>query len=72
MEIGDDGVESRLKVEVGALNFPVYLRRSKMSLGHQAFFLLAFVAYTRIKIHVLYQLKEWKYRHYEQSGWVSI
>ena len=39
-------MESRLKVEVGAPNFPVYLRWSKMSLGHQVFFLLAFVACT--------------------------
>ncbi|XXG78555.1 hypothetical protein AAC387_Pa08g2481 [Persea americana] len=46
MEIGDDGGESRLKVEVGVPNFPVYLRWSKMSLGDQAFFLLAFVACT--------------------------
>ncbi|RWR87086.1 hypothetical protein CKAN_01601700 [Cinnamomum micranthum f. kanehirae] len=46
MEIGDDGVESGLKVEVGVPKFPVYLRWSKMSLGDQAFFLLAFVACT--------------------------
>eukprot|EP00268_Persea_americana_P042579 TRINITY_DN4262_c0_g1_i2.p1 TRINITY_DN4262_c0_g1~~TRINITY_DN4262_c0_g1_i2.p1 ORF type:complete len:312 (+),score=54.35 TRINITY_DN4262_c0_g1_i2:80-937(+) len=44
--IGADGVESRLKVEVGTPNVPVYLRWSKMSLGDQAFFLLAFIACT--------------------------
>lgn len=45
-EIGDNGVESRLKVEVGTPNVPVYLRWSKMSLGDQVFFLVAFIACT--------------------------
>lgn len=45
-EIGERGVESELKVEVGTPNVPVYVRDTKMSLGDQAFFLLAFIACT--------------------------
>ncbi|KAL6011305.1 hypothetical protein ACLOJK_001750 [Asimina triloba] len=41
-----DGGGSRLNVEAGTPNVPAHLHSSKMSLGDQAFFLLAFVACT--------------------------
>ncbi|XP_058093278.1 uncharacterized protein LOC131239537 isoform X3 [Magnolia sinica] len=43
---GEEGSGSRLNVEVGTPNLPVLLHSSKMSLGDQAFFLLAFIACT--------------------------